>query len=74
MLKTPSGPQPCSSSPISGRWESVESVVLPVPESPKKTATLPSGPTLAEQCIDMTPRTGRRSFMRVKIDFLISPA
>ena len=74
MLKTPSGPQPCSSSPISGRWESVESVVLPVPERPKKTATLPSAPTLAEQCIDITPRTGRRSFIRVKIDFLISPA
>ena len=74
MLKTPSSPQPCSSSPIRGRCESVERVVLPVPERPKKTATRPSAPTLAEQCIDSTPRWGRRSFIRVKIDFLISPA
>ena len=47
---------------------------MPVPESPKKTATRPSASTLAEQCIDSTPRWGRRSFIRVKIDFLISPA
>ena len=29
MLKTPPAPQQCSSSPISGRWGSVDSVVLP---------------------------------------------
>ena len=52
----------------------MERVVLPVPDSPKKIATRPSPPTLAEQCIDSTPRWGRRSFIRVKIDFLISPA
>ena len=41
MLKTPRSPQPCSSSPISRRSGSAESVVLPVPESPKKIATSP---------------------------------
>jgi hypothetical protein len=29
---------------------------------------------LAEQCIGKTPSRGSRSFMSVKIDFLISPA
>ena len=66
-------PQPCSSSPISRRSGSAESVVLPVPERPKKTATSPSSPTLAEQCIGNTPSSGSRSFITVKIDFLISP-
>ncbi|OYV62147.1 MAG: 30S ribosomal protein S3 [Acidocella sp. 21-58-7] len=47
---------------------------MPVPESPKNTATSPLGPTLAEQCIGSTPSSGRRSFMRVNADFLISPA
>ena len=47
---------------------------MPVPESPKKTATWPSSPTFAEQCIGRTPSSGSRSFMTVKIDFLISPA
>ena len=74
MLKTPSAAQPCSSSPISGRVASVDSVVLPVPERPKNTATRSSSPTLAEQCIESTPAFGSRSFMSVKIDFLISPA
>ena len=41
MLKTPLSPQPCSSSPISERSGSAESVVFPVPESPKKIATRP---------------------------------
>src|SRR3546814_3467121 len=49
--------QPCSSSPISVRLASADSVVLPVPERPKKTALLPSGPTLAEQCIGIPPRS-----------------
>ena len=31
-------------------------------------------PTLAEQCIGRMPSSGRRSFITVKIDFLISPA
>ena len=74
MLKTPFAPQPCSSSPISERSGSADSVVLPVPERPKKTATLPSSPTFAEQCIGSTPSSGSRSFMTVKIAFLISPA
>jgi hypothetical protein len=47
---------------------------LPVPDRPKKIATLPSSPTFAEQCIGKTPSSGRRSFISVKIDFLISPA
>ena len=74
MLKMPLSPQPCSSSPISQRAGSADSVVLPVPESPKKTATRPSSPTFAEQCIGRTPSSGSRSFITVKIDFLISPA
>ena len=53
---------------------SAESVVLPVPERPKKIATSPSAPTFAEQCIGKTPSSGSRSFITVKIDFLISPA
>jgi hypothetical protein len=53
---------------------SADSVVLPVPESPKKIATSPFSPTLAEQCMGNTPSSGRRSFIRLKIDFLISPA
>jgi len=39
-LKTPSSPQPCSSSPISWRSGSADSVVFPVPESPKKIALI----------------------------------
>src|SRR5437868_1997427 len=54
----PSGLQPCSSSPISVRELSADNVVLPVPESPKKIAQSPFGPTLAEACIGSTPRAG----------------
>ena len=50
----PSGPQPCSSSPISVRCGSADSVVLPVPDRPKNSAESPCGPTLAEQCIGTT--------------------
>jgi hypothetical protein len=73
MLKTPWSPQPCSSSPIKYRSASADSVVFPVPDSPKKIATLPSWSTFAEQCMGNTPSSGRRSFMSEKIDFLISP-
>ena len=52
---------------MSGRVESVESVVLPVPERPKKMAERPSSPTFAEQCIERMPCTGRRSFMSEKM-------
>ena len=54
----PSSDQPCSSSPSSVRLGSADSVVLPVPESPKKIAESPLGPTLAEQCIGITPFSG----------------
>jgi hypothetical protein len=74
MLKIPLSPHPCSSSPISERSGSAESVVFPVPERPKKIATRPCESTFAEQCIGSTPSSGRRSFITVKIDFLISPA
>ena len=56
------------------RLASAESVVFPVPERPKKRATSPSSPTLAEQCMGSTPSAGRRWFSTLKIDFLISPA
>jgi hypothetical protein len=40
------------------RWGSADSVVLPVPERPKKIAALPPLiSSLAEQCIGMTPRS-----------------
>ena len=42
------------------RFGSAESVVLPVPERPKKSARRPSFPTFAEQCIVITPSSGRR--------------
>src|SRR5947208_2576738 len=74
MLKTPSSDQPCSSSPMRWRLGSAESVVLPVPERPKKTVTLLLSSTFAEQCIDRTLSSGRRSFISVKIDFLIDAA
>jgi hypothetical protein len=55
----PSLLQPCSSSPISVRLGSADSVVFPVPERPKKIALSPPGPTLAEQCIGNTSLSGR---------------
>ena len=39
---------------------SAESVVLPVPDKPKNTATSPSSPTLAEQCIEAMPFNGKK--------------
>src|SRR3546814_10051417 len=59
--------QPCSSSPISVRDASAESVVLPVPDRPKKIAVSPSAPMLAEQCIGMTP-CGGRTKLRTRSD------
>ena len=44
MLKMPSSLQQCSSSPISLRRGSAESVVLPVPERPKNSDTSPCAP------------------------------
>ena len=59
---------------MSLRAGSAESVVLPVPERPKKIATSsPSSETFAEQCIGAMPSSGSRSFITVKTDFLISP-
>ena len=43
---------------IRPRCGSLESVVLPVPDRPKKSATSPDFPTFAEQCIGSTPRFG----------------
>ena len=53
---------------------SAESVVLPVPESPKNSAVTPSAPTLAEQCMGKTLRCGSTKFITPKMDFFISPA
>ena len=47
---------------------------MPVPDRPKNSATSPSAPMLALQCIGSTPRSGSIQFITVKIDFLISPA
>jgi len=55
----PFGDQPVSSSPMRVRFGSADSVVLPVPESPKNSAESPLAPTLAEQCIGITPCAGR---------------
>src|SRR5215510_13169396 len=71
----PLSDQPCSSSPTKRRSESADSVVLPVPDSPKNNAA--SSPfllTLAEQCIGKMPFFGRTKFMVENIAFLISPA
>src|SRR3546814_19742299 len=73
-LKMAVSDQPCSSSPISVRDASAESVVLPVPDRPKKIAVSPSAPMLAEQCIGMTPCGGRTKLRTVKTAFFISPA
>ena len=48
-----------SSSPISRRFGSVDKVVLPVPDRPKKIAeSVPSMLVLAEQCMEAIPRSG----------------
>mmetsp|Transcript_19713 Transcript_19713/g.62050 ORF Transcript_19713/g.62050 Transcript_19713/m.62050 type:complete len:284 (+) Transcript_19713:853-1704(+) len=74
MLETPWSSQQCSSSPMIGRVGHAESVVLPVPESPKRSATSPRSPTLAAQCIVSAPRSrGSRKFITVKMPFFISP-
>ena len=65
---------PCSSSPISFRLGSVDKVVLPVPDKPKKIAVSPLSSTLAEQCIGRVfLYIGRIKFKAEKIPFLISP-
>src|SRR3712207_2837426 len=57
------------------RFSSVEMVVLPVPESPKYSATSSSSPTLAEQCMGRTPCSiGSTKLSTVKMLFFISPA
>src|SRR2546430_11241099 len=50
-LNTPRPLHPCSSSPISLRSGSLDSVVLPVPDRPKNSAASPRAPMFAEQCI-----------------------
>ncbi len=60
MLKIPVSLQACSSSPIRARSGSEESVVFPVPESPKKMAVSPCAPRFAEQCMLSTPCLGSR--------------
>ncbi len=59
---------------MSRRFGSADSVVLPVPDSPKKTTESPASPTLTAECIGSTPSSGSRSFMTVNALFLISPA
>jgi hypothetical protein len=61
---------------MSGRAGSADSVVLPVPDRPKKRATFSrsSRSTLQEQCMGSTERSGSSWFMAKKIDFFISPA
>ena len=53
---------------------SVESVVFPVPESPKNTAVSPdTGSMFAEQCIGSTSKSGIKRFITQNTIFLISP-
>ena len=59
---------------MSWRRGSADSVVLPVPDSPKKMTESPASPTLTAECIGRTPSSGSRSFMTVNALFLISPA
>ena len=58
--------QPCSSSPISLRRGSAESVVLPVPESPKNIAVSSFAPVLAEHCVGC--HGGNRPQARLGLD------
>ena len=45
---------------MSERSGSADSVVLPVPDRPKKSAVSPVAPMLAEQCMESTPSFGMR--------------
>ena len=56
------------------RFGSADSVVLPVPESPKKSVTSRLAPTFAAQCIGSTSLAGSRKFWMPNIAFFISPA
>jgi hypothetical protein len=59
---------------MSDRFGSADSVVFPVPDSPKNRAASSRGPTFAEQCMVRMPRRGSRKFMIEKMLFLTSPA
>ena len=56
------------------RSGSCDSVVLPVPDRPKKIAVSPSLPMFAEQCIGSALAFGSVQFSQVNTDFFISPA
>ena len=57
---TPLSSQPCSSSPINNLFGSVDRVVLPVPDRPKKIAVFSLFISVfAEQCIEAIPLSGR---------------
>ena len=61
MLKMPSSLQQCSSSPMSRRLGSADSVVLPVPLKPNSSEERPVClSAVAEQCIESTPRFGAK--------------
>eukprot|EP00965_Chrysotila_dentata_P262390 6214557-Pleurochrysis_carterae.AAC.3 len=74
MLKTPLSVHTCSSSPRSERSGSALSVVLPVPDKPKKRVTSPLGPWLHDEWRGSTPRSGMWYIIRVSTPFFISPA
>ena len=61
-MNIPVIPRGSGTSLAGGAMPSADSVVLPVPDSPKKRATLPSEFTLAEQCIGSTPFSGNKKF------------
>ena len=69
----PASVQAVSSSLMSRRPGSADSVVLPVPERPNRIAASPRSPAFAEQCMERNPRSGRRKFITVKIVFFTSP-
>ncbi len=52
--------QPCSSSPSRARSGSADSVVFPVPDSPRNSAVAPSAPSLADACSGRIPAPGSR--------------
>jgi len=61
MLKMPVSDQQCSSSPISRRLGSADSVVFPVPESPNISDDWSvCRSAVAEQCIDRMFRLGAK--------------
>ena len=72
-LKMPRSLQPCSSSPIRRRSGSLDSVVLPVPESPKKSGGIPGRLDVGRAVHRQNTLQRQHVVEHGEIDFLLSP-